>query len=541
MSAIKDMYGKAKLSNEKKAELKNELGQRFPRYADSMEDKTEVIGMNDNKVHESRGHIKVHSKWKTGAVIAAAAVVAIMGGMKLARDSYEEKSELIDVSTTEQMQEKNSHGDTMIEDYLSKDGYVDYYDREPAKNIYHAAHDTYDELIKTTGDELVLGEENMITPEMVRKSRETKIVHENGKCSALEFAAAMDKYIYGSLDEDLTQYDFAVDFMFNESGTKTVSVNYVYIFLDDEHKYFYTYPSYGLNGGVTENGITKRFSYDSSCAKKVYEELEAAIIKYNESGKPLNIDSFQADTTNEYLYLIYDYECEDLEENDKMKFARELLKDGSITKQLSKDGNNFEADFKRDDNGNIIGVERVYVEIFDDESAEYDENGNRKCERFVYPDENKTDKMTVTIPDVAGKNKTEAISELESLGFKIDVHPIEYEDVPEDTVLITKPEAGNEIEYGSQVKIYVSGTASKEQLVSIPDVVGKDKNDAVSEIQSQGFNTTIYWMYSDTVPEGTVIFTEPSSARSVRPNERVMLVVSKGHFDPAEKNQQKIH
>ena len=92
MSAIKDMYGKAKLSDEKKAELKNELGQRFPRYADSMEDKTEVIGMNDNKVHESNGHIKVHSKLRTGAVIAAAAVVAVIGGMKLARDQYTEKA-----------------------------------------------------------------------------------------------------------------------------------------------------------------------------------------------------------------------------------------------------------------------------------------------------------------------------------------------------------------------------------------------------------------------------------------------------------------
>lgn len=541
MSAIKDMYGKAKLSDEKKAELKNELGQRFPRYADSMEDKTEVIGMNDNKVHESNGHIKVHSKLRTGAVIAAAAVVAVIGGMKLARDQYTEKA-LIQPAGQGEDNYTTDREDSVKEDYSPQEGYIEIADKTILRNIkiiHNSACEAYADLIESTGDELVLGEEKMITPEMVRKSRETKIVHENGKCSALEFAAAMDKYIYGSLDEDLTQYDFAVDFMFNESGTKTVSVNYVYIFLDDEHKYFNTYPSYGLNGGVTENGITKRFSYDSSCAKKVYEELETAIIKYNESGKPLNIDSFQADTTNEYLYLIYDYECEDLEENDKMKFARELLKDGSITKQLSKDGNNFEADFKRDDNGNIIGVERVYVEIFDDESAEYDENGNRKCERFVYPDENKTDKMTVTIPDVAGKNKTEAISELESLGFKIDVHPIEYEDVPEDTVLITKPEAGNEIEFGSQVKIYVSGTASKEQLVSIPDVVGKDKNDAVSEIQSQGFNTTIYWMYSDTVPEGTVIFTEPSSARSVRPNERVMLVVSKGHFDPAEKKSTK--
>ena len=80
MSAIKDLYGKTKLSDEKKAELKTALGQQFPQYA-SIADKTEVIGMNDNTIKENSGRIKVRSKLRTGAVIAAAAVVAVIGGI----------------------------------------------------------------------------------------------------------------------------------------------------------------------------------------------------------------------------------------------------------------------------------------------------------------------------------------------------------------------------------------------------------------------------------------------------------------------------
>ena len=244
MSAIKDMYGKAKLSDEKKAELKNELGQRFPRYADSMEDKTEVIGMNDNKVHESNGHIKVHSKLRTGAVIAAAAVVAVIGGMKLARDQYTEKA-LIQPAGQGEDNYTTDREDSVKEDYSPQEGYIEIADKKILRNIkiiYNSALEAYADLIDSTGDEFVLGEEKIITAEMVRQSSKNNIVHEDGKCSAMEFAAALNKSLADLDGFNAEQYDFAVDFMFNESGTKTVSVNYVYIFLDDEHKYFNTYP-----------------------------------------------------------------------------------------------------------------------------------------------------------------------------------------------------------------------------------------------------------------------------------------------------------
>ena len=193
MSAIKDMYGKTKLSEDKKAELKAALGQRFPRYANSMEDKTEVIGMNDNKVYENGGRIMVRSKWRTGAVIAAAAVVAVMGGMKLARDQYIERS-LIQPAGQGEDNYTTDREDSVKEDYSPQKGYIADADKSTlsaTKWIYNSACEALAD-IQSSGDELVLGDEKMITSEMVKQSQESDIVHENGKCSAMEFAAAIN-------------------------------------------------------------------------------------------------------------------------------------------------------------------------------------------------------------------------------------------------------------------------------------------------------------------------------------------------------------
>ncbi|MBO4867041.1 MAG: PASTA domain-containing protein [Ruminococcus sp.] len=444
MSAIKDMYGKTKLSEEKKAELKAALGQRYPQYAESRTYKTEGIRMNNTKINGNGGQVKVSRKWRNGAIIAAAAALMVTVGMKLASEVYERRADQMDVSPAGQVKD-----DVTTEEEYSEDEDMDM--RGNAKTIYNSVCEAFCDLIEYTGDELVLGDEKVITAETVRQSREVEIVHEDGKCSALEFAAAMDSN--WCMDYDLTDYDFAADFMFDESGTKVVAINYVYIYLDTSHKNFCSYPEYGSMGGVTENGITKRFSYDSSCAKKLYEEAEEAIKYYNENGEYYTIDDVNMTAVDkEYLYMTDDYVRADIEENDKMKFAKALLNDGSITMQLRKDGNNFVIKFTHDSKGNVNGVEKVYVQVFNKEYY----NSNNGSERYVYPNENKEGEINVTIPDVTGKEYHEASDDLDSRGLNADLREMESDTVPEGIVISTEPEAGKECGFGEYVTVYVS-------------------------------------------------------------------------------------
>ena len=408
--------------------------------------------MNDTKINGNSGQVKVSRKWRNGAIIAAAAALMLTVGMKLASEVYEKKAERINVSPAGQVED--SREGQVKEDVTTDDEYIEDADMEMrgvAKTIYNSVCEAYADLIDTLSNELVLGEQKKITAEMVRQSRETEIVHEDGKCSALEFAAAMDSN--WCMDYDLTDYDFAVDFMYDESGTKIVSINYVYVYLDPEHKSFTTYPPYGSMGGVTENGITRRFSYDSSCAKKVYEETEAAIAEFTESGEYFTIDSINlTDVQNEY-YRYNDGDIrENMEEDDKMRFAQALLKEGSMTMQLLKDSNNFVIKFTHDSNGNINGVEKVYVQVFNKDFYNSWDDG----ERYVYPDENKPNEMSITVPDVTGKEYGIALEELESIGLYADLREMDSDTVPEGIVISTKPEAGKESEFGKYVTVYVS-------------------------------------------------------------------------------------
>ena len=233
--------------------------------------------------------------------------------------------------------------------------------------------------------------------------------------------------------------------MFDENGTKVVQINYVYIYLDAEHKTFCTYPSYGSRGGVIENGIAKKFKYDSSCAKKLYEETEAAIKHYNENGEYFTIDSINMTAaSNEYGYLTDDYVRNDIEEDDEMRFSRALLNEDSITMQLRKDGNNFVIKFTHDSSGNVNGVDRVFVQVFKDGA---DENGKQKSERYVYPDENNTARSQddQLMPNVTGMNLYDALDVLNGYDFDYSYKYVYDPDQPEETVISTTPKAGTDI------------------------------------------------------------------------------------------------
>ena len=150
MSAIKNMYGKTKLSEDKKAELKAALGERYPQYAESRTYKTEGIRMNDTKINGNSGQVKVSRKWRNGAIIAAAAALMLTVGMKLASEVYEKKAERINVSPAGQVED--SREGQVKEDVTTDDEYIEDADMEMrgvAKTIYNSVCEAYADLIDT--------------------------------------------------------------------------------------------------------------------------------------------------------------------------------------------------------------------------------------------------------------------------------------------------------------------------------------------------------------------------------------------------------
>lgn len=91
--------------------------------------------------------------------------------------------------------------------------------------------------------------------------------------------------------------------------------------------------------------------------------------------------------------------------------------------------------------------------------------------------------VLVRVPDLVGERSTDARSRLRELGLRATQRPAESSE-PAGTVVGQTPGAGTEVREGSVVTIRVSTGPPRTE---VPDVVGMDESDAVSELERAGF------------------------------------------------------
>ena len=131
----------------------------------------------------------------------------------------------------------------------------------------------------------------------------------------------------------------------------------------------------------------------------------------------------------------------------------------------------------------------------------------------------------VTVPDVVGRDASEAIEILHERGLEVAPRNVESEDVPRDEVIAQDPEAGDEVREGTTVTIDVSGGRG---TAPVPDVVGDSREDAEQALRDAGFEVKVEEAFSDTVPEGDVISVSPEAGRQATVGRTVTLTVSQG-------------
>ena len=93
----------------------------------------------------------------------------------------------------------------------------------------------------------------------------------------------------------------------------------------------------------------------------------------------------------------------------------------------------------------------------------------------------------ITLPDVVGDSQEVASSELERLGFVVDVDTRD-EDAPEGTVIGQDPGPGSELLRGDRVTIIVSTGAGS---VIVPSVEGQPRDAAATALSGRGLNVNI--------------------------------------------------
>jgi serine/threonine-protein kinase len=129
------------------------------------------------------------------------------------------------------------------------------------------------------------------------------------------------------------------------------------------------------------------------------------------------------------------------------------------------------------------------------------------------------------VPDLSGTELAAAKAELEQDGLKVKEGTPQYSDlVSEGAVVSTSPAKGTELKRGDTVTLVVS---KGKAPISVPDLVGKNINDARSQLQTLGLTAAERYKDSDQ-PADTVLAQSPKPGTGVAKDADITLDVSKG-------------
>ena len=131
----------------------------------------------------------------------------------------------------------------------------------------------------------------------------------------------------------------------------------------------------------------------------------------------------------------------------------------------------------------------------------------------------------VTVPNVIGREASEAADILHEEGLEVAFVNKESDDVPRDEVIDESPEPGEEVREGTTITLTVSGGRG---TVPVPAVEGQSRDDAENALAEAGFKVKVEEEFSDSVPEGNVISQSPQGGTQATKGRTVTLTVSQG-------------
>lgn len=132
-----------------------------------------------------------------------------------------------------------------------------------------------------------------------------------------------------------------------------------------------------------------------------------------------------------------------------------------------------------------------------------------------------------TTPGVLGMTQKAAEAELADAGLEVEWGDEAYsETVPAGHVVSTDPEPGAQVLDGGTVTVVLSLGKERYDVPKLKGMTEDEAQDALTATNLAFGTSTGEW--SDTVPEGRVISSDPKAGTSLRPDTAVDLVVSKG-------------
>jgi hypothetical protein len=129
--------------------------------------------------------------------------------------------------------------------------------------------------------------------------------------------------------------------------------------------------------------------------------------------------------------------------------------------------------------------------------------------------------LMVAVPDVTGLPEDAATEQLETKGFTVAVRQESGPAGAAGTVLRQSPRGDTQAPKGSTVTVVVA-----VQNVTVPDVVGVDRDNATEKLEANGFVVEVTMVASPGQAEGTVLSQSPNGGTVAASGSKVTLVVA---------------
>jgi len=138
------------------------------------------------------------------------------------------------------------------------------------------------------------------------------------------------------------------------------------------------------------------------------------------------------------------------------------------------------------------------------------------------------------VPVLVGVQREVAAQRLSARGLTPSVSE-EESLLPRGQVIRQSPSAGTQVEPGSAVAIVVSSGEEEEQEAKVPNVIGKERREAVEEIRAAGLTPQVEEEETEVPSQvGRVIDQFPPPASELEPKSTVTITVGKQAPEPLE-------
>ena len=131
----------------------------------------------------------------------------------------------------------------------------------------------------------------------------------------------------------------------------------------------------------------------------------------------------------------------------------------------------------------------------------------------------------VAVPPVVGQTQSAAEQQLSARGLESSASE-QNSDRPAGEVLSQSPDAGTRVDPGTTVELVVSKGPEPVTTVDVPNVVGLNRSDAVSQMTALGLKPSVEERTTDIEPQnGRVIDQNPGGGSTVNEGTRIVLIV----------------